>query len=147
MTLTRASAGDVKKLHRLEQELFSEENYPLSLRSFYYHVRNNLLYVAKSDDGAVIGYALTLIRRREAKLYSLGVAKAYRGGNIAYALMQKMSEELVSLGFKRTVLEVRTDNERAIALYKKIGFKVKKIIKGFYRDGCDAYLMERDYAD
>ena len=147
MTITKASISDVKKLYRLEQEIFGVENFPLSRGSFYYHVRHNLLYVAKTDEGAIAGYALALIRRRDAKLYSLGVDKAHRGGKIACMLMEKISQELTSLGFKRIVLEVRTDNEGAIALYTKLGFSVNKTIEGFYRDGCDAYLMEMDYAD
>ena len=46
------------------------------------------------------------------------------------------------MGFKHIFLEVRTDNETAIALYKKFGFNVKKTLEAFYLDKRDAYLME-----
>lgn len=145
MIIRNADPRDVAKLYALEKELFSQENFPLSRGSLAYHVRNNLLYVADID-GNIAGYVLVLIKRTNAKLYSLGVAEAYRGKKVAERLMETAFKKLLSLGFKRAVLEVRIDNAAAIALYKRAGFNVIKILKAFYRDGCDAYLMELNYA-
>lgn len=144
MIIRKAEPLDAAKLYKLEQELFSVENYPLSKSSFAYHLRNNLLYIAEVD-GNIAGYVLVLIKRTNAKLYSIGVSEAYRGRKIANELLKIVSKELISLGFKLILLEVRIDNEIAIALYKRLGFNVKKRLEGFYRDGCDAYLMELDY--
>ncbi len=42
-------------------------------------------------------------------------------------------------------LEVRTDNEAAIALYKASGFDNVGVRKRYYRvSGADAYTMRRD---
>ncbi len=38
-------------------------------------------------------------------------------------------------------LEVRTSNLPAIALYEKLNFQSKSILKSYYRDGEDANLM------
>ncbi|MCJ7765115.1 MAG: ribosomal protein S18-alanine N-acetyltransferase [Thiovulaceae bacterium] len=146
MKIRQARPSDSAKLSALEKELFGVENYPLSRRSFYYHIRHNLLYVAETDEGSIAGYILALIRRRNAKLYSLGIDKSYRSSGVAKLLMEEMLKELTSLGFKRTLLEVRCDNTRAIALYRGFGFSVIKELKAFYRDGCDAYLMEVTHA-
>jgi ribosomal-protein-alanine N-acetyltransferase len=140
MTIRKAVSGDVSKLFELEQELFQAENYPLSRASFFYHVKNNLLYIAEVE-GIIAGYVLALVKRKDAKLYSIGVAKAYRGRKIAYKLLEVIIAELLAMDFKQIVLEVRTDNQNAVTLYENFGFKVKKIVKSFYRDGCDAYLM------
>lgn len=145
MTVRRAESCDVSKLYALEQKLFSIENYPLSRGSIAYHVRNNLLYIAEID-GDIAGYILVLIKRKNAKLYSIGISEAYRGKKIAQKLLGFISDEILSLGFIGLLLEVRTDNEAAIALYEKVGFNVVKRLKAFYRDGCDAYLMELNYA-
>lgn len=147
MRIRKALPSDVRRLYLLEKGLFSEENFPLSRQSFYYHIRYNLLYVAQSDEGEIAGYVLALIRRKDAKIYSLGVALPYRGSQVAMQLMQTLSAQLQSLGFKRILLEVRTDNKGAVSLYKKLGFSVRKTIRAFYRDGCDAYVMEAEYAD
>jgi ribosomal-protein-alanine N-acetyltransferase len=146
MTIRQALPSDAAKLHALEGELFSVENFPLSRRSFYHHIRHNLLYVAETDEGGIAGYILVLIRRRHAKLYSLGIGSAYRGGGVAKLLMERVLKELRSLGFGRIQLEVRCDNTQAIALYRKFGFSITKQLDAFYRDGCDAYLMEAEHA-
>ncbi|DAB27444.1 MAG: ribosomal-protein-alanine N-acetyltransferase [Sulfurimonas sp. RIFOXYD12_FULL_33_39] len=144
MTIRKAISSDVSLLYTLEQELFTIDNYPLSRGSFIYHVRNNLIYVAEIE-GKVVGYLLVLIKRTKAKLYSIGVKEIYRGRKISQKLLEVTSKELISLGFKQLLLEVRTDNKVAIALYKKAGFKVVKELRAFYKDGCDAYLMELEY--
>jgi ribosomal-protein-alanine N-acetyltransferase len=146
MKIRQARPSDSAKLSALEEELFGVANYPLSRRSFYYHIRHNLLFVAETDEGAVAGYILALVRRRNAKLYSLGIGTSYRGSGTAKLLMDRMLKELTSRGFKHTLLEVRCDNIQAIALYRTFGFSVTKQLTAFYRDGCDAYLMEAEHA-
>jgi len=143
MTIRKAEQRDIALLYCLEQKLFSADNFPLSKKSFAYHIRNNLLYVAEID-GDIIGYVLVLIKRNNAKLYSIGISEFYRGRKIAKKLLELVFKELVTLGFKRLLLEVRVDNGAAISLYKKMGFYVVKNLKAFYLDGCDAYLMELD---
>ena len=100
-----------------------------------------MFYLSEIESG-VVGYILVLIKRRDAKLYSIGVDKTHRGKRIANSLLSFATSELLELGFKKILLEVRTDNHGAILLYKKSGFKTIKTIKGFYGDGCDAYLMQ-----
>ncbi|WP_345975386.1 N-acetyltransferase [Sulfurimonas sp. HSL3-7] len=146
MKIRQALSCDAGKLHALEEELFSAADFPLSHRSFYYHIHHNLLYVAETEAGAIAGYALALIQRRDAKLYSLGVASVHRGSGLSGLLMRQILQQLAILGFKRTLLEVRCDNTPAIALYRKFGFSITKKLDAFYRDGCDAYLMEKEHA-
>jgi ribosomal-protein-alanine N-acetyltransferase len=98
-------------------------------------------------DGNVAGYVLVLIKRANAKLYSIGVSEAYRGKKIAPNLLEVILKELLALGFEKILLEVRTDNKVAIALYENFGFSIKKELKAFYLDGCDAYLMQMKYKD
>ncbi|NCO01288.1 MAG: ribosomal protein S18-alanine N-acetyltransferase [Epsilonproteobacteria bacterium] len=141
MILRKAVLSDASQLYNLEKELFTEENFPLSKRSFVYHIEHNLLYVVEIE-GSIAGYILVLIRRANAKLYSLGISEQHRGKKIALTLFENIFKELLTMGFKKTLLEVRTDNQGAIALYKKVGFQIKKTLPSFYLDGCDAYLME-----
>ncbi|OHE15812.1 MAG: hypothetical protein A2540_11500 [Sulfurimonas sp. RIFOXYD2_FULL_37_8] len=87
---------------------------------------------------------MVLIKRANAKLYSIGVGSSYRVMGIAKKLLETIYTELALLGFKRLFLEVRVDNDAAISLYKKMGFSVDKNLEAFYLDGCDAYLMKFD---
>ncbi len=146
MTIRPARSGDAAALSILEADLFTAANYPLSRASFYYHIRHNLLFVAETEQGEIAGYALALIRRRKAKLYSLGTAPHYRGQGVGGALLESMIKELNERGFKEVVLEVRCDNTGAVTLYERYGFIIVNRLDAFYRDGCDAYLMERTNA-
>ena len=59
----------------------------------------------------------------------------------------KLLEKLVSLSLKNKMknitLEVRSDNEKAIYLYRKFGFKSVSIRKKYYND-VDGILMEKE---
>ncbi|MBU0721111.1 ribosomal protein S18-alanine N-acetyltransferase [bacterium] len=142
MIIRAAVLADAKKLHLLEGELFKKEDYPLSLRSFSYHIRHNLLLVAEADSGEISGYILVLIRRKKAKIYSLGISKRFRKQGIAALLLTHAIADIKKSDFKNLILEVRIDNDAAIELYKKMGFEVESVSKKFYLDGCDAYIME-----
>lgn len=141
MKISKAEFHDASELFALEQKLFLSKNYPLSRASFYYHIKNNMLFVAEVDN-VIAGYILILIKRKTPKLYSIGVKEEFRGKKIAQRLLEFSIKELSGIGFKSLLLEVRVDNKAAINLYKKIGFSVKKSLNEFYLDGCDAYLME-----
>jgi len=146
MKIRKARTSDVSALFALERELFSSKNYPLSKSSFYYHVKNSLIFLAEVD-GVLAGYILVLIKRVDAKLYSIGVKGSFRGEGISKALLDKASKHLKGLDFKKFILEVRVDNTIAISLYEKNSFKVVKSLKAFYKDNCDAYVMELNYGD
>jgi ribosomal-protein-alanine N-acetyltransferase len=45
---------------------------------------------------------------------------------------------------KEVYLEVRVSNTPAIRLYEKLGFKIVKVLEGYYSDGENAYLMARE---
>ncbi len=146
MTIRHAVAGDTASLYRMEQEVFSAENFPLSRRAFYYHVRNNLLLVAESDDNELLGYILMLTRRKSSKLYSLCVPERFQCKGVGSTLLNAAVRELIHMGHTTVLLEVRSDNVKAIGFYRKFGFIHRRTLEKFYRDGCDAYLMEYQYA-
>ena len=141
MKIRPALLSDATVLNRIENEIFSHENFPLSYGSFCYHIRNNLLFVVEIEE-KIVAYILVLVKRKNAKLYSLGVLPAFRGRKISNALMKRALEQLFFLKFKKVTLEVRADNQNAISLYENIGFAQTKRVKNFYLDGCDAYVME-----
>jgi ribosomal-protein-alanine N-acetyltransferase len=146
MTYRSATLKDTVSLSKLEAQLFSAENYPISRRMFRYHIQRNRILVALNDAEEIIGYALVLLRKRWAKLYSLGVAAEYRSEGVASTLLKQLSEELKLQGYTRVLLEVRVDNPKAVALYARYGFRTIRRTSGFYKDGCDALIMELAYA-
>jgi ribosomal-protein-alanine N-acetyltransferase len=68
----------------------------------------------------------------------------HRRKGIGQALVTKAMEGMRLYNAKQAFLEVRVSNMPAISLYKNLGFKVTRTIKGYYSDGEDAYVMSRE---
>ena len=86
-------------------------------------------------------------RRRHAGQIGMAVRDDWQGKGAGTVLMQA-AVELADrwLNLSRLELEVYTDNEPAIRLYKKFGFDIEgKLIRFAYRDGeyVDAFAMAR----
>jgi ribosomal-protein-alanine N-acetyltransferase len=135
--IKKATKSDVVKLFALESKIFTKEDFQLSQSSFYYHVKNNIIYV-KKEKNKPIGYLLVLPRKKYFRLYSLCVDPDFRGRGVA--------EELLNHLFKRHKgiyqLEVKQSNIAAIKLYKKMNFKIVKELKDFYPNE-NGFLFKR----
>lgn len=97
----------------------------------------------------VVGYAgISRLGRTppfEYEVHTIGVDPAYQGRGIGRRLLREL------LDFARggvVYLEVRTDNDAALALYRSVGFQRVGLRRRYYRvSGADAYTMRRDSGD
>ncbi len=71
------------------------------------------------------------------ELTLIGVLDNHRGKGIGKSLLKEALKTIKG----EIHLHVQTHNTTAISLYEKFGFQKEKLIKGFYSDGSDAYLM------
>ncbi len=138
--IREASRKDVKSLYSLESSIFSKEDFALSLSSFYYHVKRNPLFVYE-EDSIIKGYILWLKRKNCYRLYSICTGSDFQGKGIGKELLRFSFEKLKAPKYR---LEVKTQNLKAVALYEKWDFKKKGVIKNFYPDNSDAYLMVKN---
>jgi ribosomal protein S18 acetylase RimI-like enzyme len=66
----------------------------------------------------------------------MGIIKEYRGQGIGEKLLKTTIDAAQKMGLKRIELNVRETNTVAIALYKKIGFKIEGVLENaIYLDG------------
>ena len=137
--IRKAQQTDIKALISIESATFTEDDYPLSRGSFYYHIKNNPLYIF-TKNGKVVGYILWFKRKSYYRLYSLSVLEEYRKIGVAQALFEHSLEKLKAQSY---TLEVKTTNNSAIKFYEKNGFKKVKILKGFYPKGQDGLFMKK----
>ncbi len=112
-------------------------------------------FIVAEVDGEIAGYIMCRIEVglsnfglggfiKKGHIVSIAVLPQYRRRGIGYALVSKAMEGMRFYDVKQCFLEVRVSNLPAINLYKKLGFKISKIIRGYYSDGENAYLMTRE---
>lgn len=136
-------------------EVTLPENYPMYFYEMLYMNFPKAFLVAKVD-GKIVGYIMcrvetafkfdTLIPKvyKSGHIISIAVLKEYRRMGIGESLMKKAMESLKNhYNCSEVYLEVRVSNMPAIKLYEKLNFKIDRIIRGYYRDGEDAYVMSR----
>ncbi|MCX2734418.1 ribosomal protein S18-alanine N-acetyltransferase [Saccharopolyspora sp. NFXS83] len=143
--------SDLKRCAELEQVLFPGDD-PWSLESFVAEIDRGHHYLGAYDaDENLIGYAgLSLAGRPpevDAEVHTMAVDPAHQGHGVGAALLRRL---LARADEHRatTFLEVRTDNDPAIALYRKHGFEIVGLRKRYYQpSGADAHTMRRPAAE
>ena len=134
--IKKAKKENLKDLYDLEKKVFQNDPFALTKNAFRYHILKNNLYIFEKDE-KIVGYILWLERKNYYRLYSLAVDSSFQGLGIASRLLEYSFEKLRNKNFS---LEVKIKNIKAIKLYEKYGFKIKKVLKDYYEDS-DGYLM------
>lgn len=82
-----------------------------------------------------------------ADLNRVVVAEARRGRGLGRALVEAGLARAAAHACDEMLLEVRSDNTAAIALYERQGFAPIAERRDYYGPGADAVIMRRDLAD
>jgi len=114
-------------------------------------------YSSDKTSEKLVGYALVLTRKNSSKwrLYSLVVDQQARGRGIAGKLLETIIASATdgrpgqrsqanpkqSCSVQGIILEVKKDNQAAIALYEKYGFQPTGERDNYYSDGSTAVKM------
>jgi putative acetyltransferase len=166
ITIRRANPGDAAAYARImgEADVYAnllqlpyadEESWRQRLTDSTAPGKPDLGLVAELD-GVVVGSAgLHPVgfahRRRHAMMLGISVASEAQGKGVGRALMAALCDYADRwAGVLRIELTVFTDNERAIALYRKFGFAVEGTHRAYaLRDGryVDALFMARLHPD
>lgn len=94
--------------------------------------------------GTLVGYGGVMIVGDEAHLMNLAVAPSARRGGIARILYDDLAARSARAGARRMTLEVRDDNEAALAFYRAAGLAAEGVRAGYYPQGRDALVMWGD---
>lgn len=132
--------SDAQRCTELERTLFAGDD-PWSPDAFVAAIAEGHRYLAAREDGVLIGYAGLARMGGEAEVHTLAVDPAHQGKGVGRALLRALLDGAADA---TVFLEVRTDNEAAIALYRSEGFAVIGTRRGYYRpSGADAFTMRR----
>ena len=100
-------------------------------------------YLVAEVDGAVVGHAVASLVADVAELQRIAVDPDHRRHGLASALLGGVLDEAKARGAERLLLEVREDNDAAIAFYARRGFAEIDRRPRYYRDGATAVVMQR----
>jgi ribosomal-protein-alanine N-acetyltransferase len=130
---------DIPTLVALEEMLFPDDA-PWTDEMFLSELDAGNYYVVHRD-GAIDGYAGLALLGSESEVHNIAVRPQSQGRGVGRRLLRQL---LAVAGSRRVLLEVRTDNTPAIALYESEGFTIVGIRRRYYRpSGADAYTMAR----
>jgi ribosomal protein S18 acetylase RimI-like enzyme len=114
-------------------------------------VANDAVQFVALDGATIIGWADIFPAWADAVQHcgtlGMGVAAAYRGQGIGERLLRACLAKAPSKGITRITLEVRSDNQRAIKLYERIGFQHEALERnamrfdGVYYDALQMSLL------
>jgi [ribosomal protein S18]-alanine N-acetyltransferase len=146
VTVGALTPHDAERCAELESQLFDGDD-PWPAAAFHRELASaHNHYVGARTEDLLVGYAgISRLGRKppfEYEVHTIGVDRAYQGHGIGRRLL----DELLQFADGGVVyLEVRTDNEAAIALYRSQGFEQIGLRKRYYRvSGADAYTMRRE---
>lgn len=97
------------------------------------------IYMEKSN---IIGFINYYDMYERFEISYIEVKEEYRNQKKGSILLEHLIEKAKNKNIENITLEVNINNEYAIKLYEKYGFKKVAVRKGYY-DGIDGYLMER----
>ena len=103
----------------------------------------NTTYIVAKENDEIIGFAGLSTCLDEATLNNIVVKKSHRNRGIGGELLESLIEFCSELRMKTFTLEVDTENEAAIHLYEKFGFKNLGIRKKYYNNTQDAIIMTK----
>lgn len=79
--------------------------------------------VAKTEEDEIIGFAGILTNLDIVEIMNIVVKKSYRHKGVGQKLLEELIKMAKESGLDTISLEVNSQNEPAINLYKKLGFK------------------------
>jgi ribosomal-protein-alanine N-acetyltransferase len=136
---------DVDAIVALEAESFTN---PWSRETLVWELQNSdvtRIYVARTDEGAVVAFCSCWVVFDELHVNTLAVSPAERRRGVATVLMRAVIEDAAAAGATRATLEVRASNEAALKLYTGLGFRIQATRPRYHtKPEEDAYILWLD---
>jgi ribosomal-protein-alanine N-acetyltransferase len=103
------------------------------------------IMLVAGQSGALAGFVVLLLVADTAEIESIVVAEPFRRHGTGASLMEVALQHCRDHKVARLILEVRGDNQGAIAFYTRCGFKIEGRRPGYYSHPVeDALLMGQD---
>lgn len=141
--IREARLEDIKRIVEIEQRSFK---YPYPSLAFITILNLYPKYFLVCEYcGEVVGYVMAVIDKDGyGHIMSIAVDPNHRGLGLGRRLMEAVESRLSADGIKRFRLEVAVSNHIAIRMYEGLGYRAIKVLRNYYPDGEDAYVMVKN---
>ena len=137
---------DFERLYEIDQKCYEPE-IAYSRRE----LRNYLRFpsadcVVAVDTATLVGFCITAHQAWWGYIVTMDVLEAYRRRGVGSMLLGEAEQRLAADGVQEIALETAVDNAAGIAFWRRHGYGVHRIRKGYYPGGRDAYSMTKRLA-
>ena len=141
VTIRPMRVWDLEDVLKIEKESYME---PWLREHFLYELQ--ISRISKSMvleiGGKTGGYVGLWLLHPEIHITNMTISKEFRKQGLGTKLMEYVMNLALESKFKVITLEVRHNNEAALALYRKFGFEIRGIRKNYYAaEKADALIM------
>ena len=140
-SIRSANISDLSGICEVERTSFARDPYPSSLLKKLILDSQSVSLVVIDQSGKITGYCISDNEGTRSHLISLAVLPNHRRMGVASRLLKELMIILRNRGIKEVRLEVRSDNDPAIELYRRSGFADEMMIRGYYSDASTALSM------
>jgi [ribosomal protein S18]-alanine N-acetyltransferase len=149
-TLRPYRAADFDRLWQIDQRCFPAGiAYTQMELSGFIMRRNAITLVAEfpadvTSAHTIAGYAIAQPFRRMGRIVTIDIVPEARRYGLGSRLILECEARLRLHGCSEVHLETAVDNQPALSLYRKLGYRTMRTLPGYYHaTGGDAYLMAK----
>lgn len=102
-----------------------------------------LAHTEDSPSGQLAGFILAETEGAEAHIISIDVDERFRRAGAGTALIAEIERRLAVRGVQQVSLETATNNEAAVAFWKRHGYLALGVLPRYYLNRLDAYFMQK----
>ena len=139
MIVRKFKPNDLKRVYEIENMSFGQ-SYGINMFQQLYEM--GVGFLVAEDNGYVVGYVIFWLKyENQGHIISIAVDKNYRRRNVGTRLLIKAISILSLLKLDTIYLEVQENNSGAVEFYKTFGFKIDRVVPGYYGYGDGAVIM------
>lgn len=140
--IREATADDLAAMMSIERDVFPTSSWTeQQMADELDRMGESRWYAVAEVEGVLVGYVGLYLSPPDADVQTIAVSPDAHGRGLGRELLRVAIEHAWQVRCTRMFLEVRADNEAALALYQRAGFVRMGRRNRYYPDGADAFTM------
>lgn len=141
MKLVKAKIEDLEKIVKLHNKLFDLK---YSFDNYAYEIELDIsTFMVLKKDNEIIGYFVVHNIFEQLEIIIIAIDIDYQNQGLGSFLIDVIEYYKIKLNCDEIILEVKNNNESAIAFYKKHDFEHISTRKDYYGKNKDAYILRK----